>query len=58
MKSIWRWVGSRAYWMLAAILTSIFLTIAALVKTGDWWFAGSMALGFCLCWVYATFTTT
>jgi hypothetical protein len=55
MKSIWQWVGSPSYWKLAAIITGVYLTIAVLGKTGDWWFAASTSLGFYLCWVYATF---
>ena len=54
MGTIWKWVGSAAYWRLAAILTNTYLTIAALGKTGDWWFAATIALGFYLCWIYAT----
>ena len=57
MKAIWQWVGSAAYWRLAAILTGTYMTIASLGKTGDWWFAGSMAAGFILCWVYGSFAS-
>jgi hypothetical protein len=52
MKALWNWIGSPAYWRLAAALVSIFMTIAVLGKTGDWLFSASIAFGFYLCWQY------
>jgi hypothetical protein len=55
MKAIWQWIGSPAYWRLAAIFTGIYLTIAALGQKGDWFFAASIGLGFWLCWTYSAY---
>lgn len=54
MKTIWNWIGSRSYWASASILTGGYLSIAVLGKTLDWWFAGTVALGFYLCWLYGS----
>jgi len=55
MKIIAIWIGSRTYWMTAAILTGIYLTIAALGQKGDWFFAASIGIGFWLCWIYSAY---
>ncbi len=54
MKTVWTGIRSRAYWRLAAILTGTYLTLASLGKTGDWWFAGTMASGFYLFWFFGS----
>jgi hypothetical protein len=53
LKTIWDWVGSKSYWRLSAVLTGSFLTIAALGKTDNWYFAASMAFGFFVCWTFS-----
>lgn len=54
MKAIWRWVGSPAYWKLAAAFTAIFLVVSVLGKTSDLMFSASVALGFYLLWQFSS----
>jgi hypothetical protein len=53
MKALLNWIGSPAYWRLAAIFIGVYLTIAALDQSDDWSFAASIAIGFWLCWTYS-----
>lgn len=55
MTAIWNWIGSASYWRLAAIFTGVYLAIAVLGKTQDWWLTGAVALGFYLCWTYSAY---
>ena len=50
MKAIWNWIGSPSYWKSAAIIHALYITIAALGKTGDWTWAAVMLLSFYVFW--------
>jgi hypothetical protein len=54
MKTIWNWIGSRSYWASAAIITGSYLSIGALGETGDWRFAGTIAFGVYVGWLYGS----
>ena len=53
----WIWVGSASYWKSAAVITAILLTIATLLKTGDWIFTAAMLWGFYTFWKFAELAT-
>jgi len=56
-KRFWDWVDSPSYWKSGAVITTIFLTIATLGKTGDWMLTAAIAWGFYLCWEFSARAT-